>query len=183
MLSTKGLVRPPGESPPSARVIGLGVGAGVVVAAIDQGTKAVALSNLSGGERISVLGDVVGLQLAFNSGSALSFGAGFTWVFTILAGLVVLALPLLIVRATSVVGAVALGLIWGGAAGNLLDRLFASPGFGVGRVTDFLAYGNLFVGNIADIALVAGVGLALIRFLGLSGARSTPAPVDGGASA
>ena len=60
--------------------------------------------------------------------------------------------------------AVAIGLVWGGAVGNLLDRLFAPPGFGRGHVTDFLAYGNLFIGNLADVALGAGVivlGLSL----------------------
>lgn len=53
----------------------------------------------------------------------------------------------------------------GGAIGNLIDRLFSPPpGFGVGHVTDFLAYGNLFIGNLADVALGAGVivlGLSL----------------------
>ena len=60
--------------------------------------------------------------------------------------------------------AVAFGFILGGALGNLIDRLFSPPGFGVGHVTDFLAYGNLFIGNLADVALGAGVivlGLSL----------------------
>ena len=60
--------------------------------------------------------------------------------------------------------AMGIGLILGGAIGNLIDRLFSPPGFGVGHVTDFLAYGNLFIGNLADVALGAGVivlGLSL----------------------
>mgnify|MGYP002653453606 CR=1 FL=1 len=60
--------------------------------------------------------------------------------------------------------ALGIGLILGGAIGNLIDRLFSPPGFGVGHVTDFLAYGNLFIGNLADVALGAGVivlGLSL----------------------
>ena len=59
---------------------------------------------------------------------------------------------------------VALGLVLGGAVGNLVDRLVNPPSFGQGHVTDFLAYGNLFIGNLADVALGAGVivlGLSL----------------------
>ena len=48
-------------------------------------------------------------------------------------------------------------VILGGAMGNLIDRLFAPPAFGRGHVTDFLAYGNWFIGNFADVALGAGV--------------------------
>ncbi len=62
-------------------------------------------------------------------------------------------------------GAVAIGLLWGGAVGNLLDRLFAPPGFGRGHVTDFLAYGNLFIGNLADVILGVGVALGLLLYL------------------
>ena len=54
----------------------------------------------------------------------------------------------------------------GGAVGNLIDRLSAEPGFGVGHVTDFIGYGNLFVGNVADIWIVLGaplLALALSR--------------------
>ena len=68
-------------------------------------------------------------------------------------------------RATSTAWAVAIGFVWGGAIGNLIDRLFADPGFGRGHVTDFLAYGNLFIGNIADIAIGIGVGLGILQVL------------------
>ena len=50
--------------------------------------------------------------------------------------------------------AVGLGAVLGGALGNLLDRLFRAPGPGRGHVVDFLDYGGLFVGNLADIAIV-----------------------------
>lgn len=55
--------------------------------------------------------------------------------------------------------------MWGGAVGNLLDRLLAPPGFGRGHVTDFLAYGNLFIGNLADVILGVGVALGLLLYL------------------
>ena len=51
--------------------------------------------------------------------------------------------------------ALALGLLLGGALGNLTDRLLRAPGFGRGHVVDFIDYGGLFIGNVADIAIVA----------------------------
>ena len=60
---------------------------------------------------------------------------------------------------------VGLGLVLGGAVGNLVDRLLNPPSFGQGQVTDFLAYGDLFVGNVADVFVVAGVGLVCLNLL------------------
>ena len=63
-----------------------------------------------------------------------------------------------IVRASRRIGscgwAVALGLLLGGALGNLVDRLVREPGLARGEVVDFIAYANWFVGNVADIAIV-----------------------------
>ncbi len=68
-------------------------------------------------------------------------------------------------RARSLVTTTGLGLIWGGAAGNLVDRLTAPPALGMGRVTASLAYGDLFVGNLADAFLVLGVLIVLARLV------------------
>ena len=129
--------------------------AGVVV--IDQATKAAALSGLSQDERIPLLGDLLGLQLAFNPGAILSLGAGYTWVLTLFGIGAVGLLMVVALRARTRGRAIGVGLILGGAIGNLIDRVFSPPGFGVGHVTDFLAYGDLFIGNLADVALGAGV--------------------------
>ncbi len=59
----------------------------------------------------------------------------------------------------------ALGLVLGGAVGNLIDRIMNPPAFGRGHVTDFLAYGDLFVGNVADVFVVIGVGLVCLNLL------------------
>ena len=69
------------------------------------------------------------------------------------------------VGAALAVGALglALGMVLGGAVGNLVDRLGNPPAIGQGHVTDFLAYGSLFVGNIADVFVVAGVGLVCLN--------------------
>lgn len=148
---------------PRLFLIACAVAAGAVL--IDQGTKALALSRLSEQARIPLLGDWLGLQLAFNPGTVMSLGSGSTWLLTIIAAAASVALLIAATRARTAGWAVAIGLLWGGAVGNLLDRLLAPPGFGRGHVTDFLAYGNLFIGNIADIAIGVGVGLGILQML------------------
>ncbi|KNC25686.1 hypothetical protein FF38_03556, partial [Lucilia cuprina] len=114
-----------------------------------------AADGLSQEERIPLLGDLLGLQLAFNPGAILSLGAGVTGLLTLLGVGAVVLLVVAAARARTGWWAMGIGLILGGAIGNLIDRLFSPPGFGVGHVTDFLAYGNLFIGNLADVALGA----------------------------
>ena len=137
----------------------------LAMAVVDQGTKAIALAQLSEQERIPLIGDLLGLQLAFNPGTVMSLGSNSTWVFTVIGIVAGIALFYAAWRATSTAWAVAIGFVWGGAIGNLIDRLFAAPGCGRGHVTDFLAYGNLFIGNLADIAIGIGVGLGILQVL------------------
>lgn len=153
----------------------------VVVATIDQTSKLVALHTLDEADRIPIIGDAFGLQLAFNAGAVLSLGSGFTWLFTALGLVAMVVLATASARASTAGIAVGIGVLWGGAAGNLWDRLFAPPGFGVGYVTDFLAYGTFFIGNFADVAIGVGVGVIVLgmlhgtreaRALGDSDARS-----------
>lgn len=141
------------------------VAAGAVL--IDQGSKALALAQLSSARMtaIPLLGDWLGLQLAFNPGTVMSLGSDSTWLLTVIATAASIALLIAAARAPSAGWAVAIGLVWGGAVGNLLDRLFAPPGFGRGHVTDFLAYGNLFIGNLADVILAFGVALGVLLYL------------------
>ena len=127
---------------------------------LDQSSKALARSVLGQDARVPLLGDLLGLQLAFNPGTILSLGSGATWVFTVVGVVAVVVLGRLAARARSKGWTVAFGLTWGGALGNLVDRLLGEPSFGRGRVTDFLAYGELFIGNLADIALAIGVAAA-----------------------
>ena len=141
------------------------VAAGIVV--IDQATKAAALATLSEETRIPLLGDLFGLQLAFNPGAILSLGSGFTGVLTLVGAGAVVWLIIAALRARTAGLAVAFGFILGGALGNLIDRLFSPPGFGIGHVTDFLAYGTLFIGNLADVAL----GIGVILLLGITWTR------------
>ncbi len=134
--------------------------AGLVVV-IDQATKATAFIELSTTERVPLLGDLLGLQLAFNPGALLSLGSQFTWLLTVLGIVAIVLLTIAAIRARTTAWAVGLGVILGGAIGNTIDRLFSPPGFGVGYVTDFLAYGTWFIGNLADVALAVGAIILL----------------------
>ncbi len=130
----------------------------------DQLTKLWALRTLP--ETGAVAGGVGPIQfrLLRNPGAAFSMGEGTTWIFTIIAGLVVVGVGFYAWRSPirSVWVSVLLGLVVGGAIGNLIDRIFQPPGFAVGHVVDFLDYAGFFVGNVADIWIVVGaLGLAV----------------------
>jgi signal peptidase II len=152
-------------TPLQRRRVAIACSVAVCVAAIDQISKYFAIAYLSETARIDLIGDLLGLQLAFNPGSIMSLGPGITWIYTVLGIAATVILFFVARRTQSTAWAVAIGFVWGGAVGNLIDRLVAEPGFARGYVTDFLAYGNLFIGNIADIALGVGVGLGILLLL------------------
>ncbi|MCB7137794.1 signal peptidase II [Cellulosimicrobium marinum] len=160
----------PGHPGPRRRLVAWTVGLAALVLALDQLTKWWAESTLAlGDEPIPLLGSLLGLRLLYNPGAALSIATGMTWLLTI----VVVAVVVVIVRMVGRIGsrgwAVALGLLLGGAVGNLLDRLFRDPGFARGHVVDFIDYAGFFVGNVADIAIVAAaVMIAVLSILGIA---------------
>jgi len=134
----------------------------VVVVLIDQATKWWAESALGEGEIIPVIGDVIRFVLVYNPGAAFSIGEGFTWIFTVLAAIAVIFIVWYARRVTKPGLTVALGLLLGGATTHLGDRLFRDPAFARGHVVDFIAYGDLFIGNVADIAIFAGAVLLVV---------------------
>ncbi|MEV8025915.1 signal peptidase II [Microbacterium sp. NPDC080220] len=85
-------------------------------------------------------------------------------VLTLIASIACAGLILTATRLRSKGWAVALGFVLGGAFGNLLDRFLAPPGGGNGHVIDFLAYGNLFIGNLADIFIGVGVAVGVLTY-------------------
>ena len=106
-----------------------------------------------------------------NSGAAFSFASGSTWVFSIIAAAVVVFLIWFARRIRSLSWAVLFGLLLGGTLGNLTDRLLRAPGFGVGRVVDFIQIPVLqAIFNIADSAIVTS--MALFVLLTLRGHRA-----------
>lgn len=133
----------------------------VAVMAADQATKAWALSRLAGHRAIALPGGWVDLRLISNPGAAFSFGSGATWLFTLSAAAAVAIVPWVAARFRGRV--MALGLLMGGAGGNLLDRFFRAPGPGRGRVVDFIDYHGWFIGNVADIAIVAAAGVLIVQ--------------------
>ena len=167
----------------SHRLYAVTIGLALLVILADQGSKLWAESSLEVGKSTDVIGDLIRFQLIYNPGAAFSIGTGFTWIFTIIAGIAVVGIAIFAWRVTSRAWAILLGLLLGGAATHLGDRLFREPSFGQGHVVDFIAYGNLFIGNVADIVIVGcGVfGVILmargVRFRAEPAVESAPEPV------
>ncbi|WP_222107397.1 signal peptidase II [[Actinomadura] parvosata] len=141
---------------------------------VDQGSKLWAVSALAQGRDIAVLPQLIELRLLLNSGAAFSIGEGATWVFTLTTAAAVAGILYAGRRLRSTAWTVVLGGLLGGAASHLLDRLFRPPGFAHGHVVDFIDYGGLFVGNVADIALT--LSCALLVLLTWRGIPLSPKP-------
>jgi signal peptidase II len=139
----------------SLRRSSLAVASGVV--ALDQITKHWAVSSLNDGRIIDVLGSLR-FNLSFNRGMAFSQGTGLGPFIGVLGILVVLYL-LIGMRKSSVSGAVFVGLVAGGAAGNIVDRLFRGEAWLRGAVVDFIDLQWWPVFNIADAAICIGGAL------------------------
>lgn len=143
---------------------------------LDQLAKHLVVDNLQQGELVPILGPVLQLHYVTNSGAAFSLASGFTWILSIVAVGVVVAIVWFARRIRSFGWAVVFGLVLGGAAGNLTDRLFREPGFGTGHVVDYIqVYGFPAIFNIADAGIVAAVGLFLIlslRGIAMDGSRT-----------
>lgn len=157
---------------PAARPVRRRLYAGVIALAVlvvigDQLTKLWAVSTLADGQVVPVIGEFISFQLTYNPGAAFSIGEEFTWILAIIAAAAVVGITWYARRVDSIALAIALGLVLGGAITHLGDRLFREPGFARGHVVDFINYGNFFIGNVADIALVAGASLfAIVALLG-----------------
>jgi signal peptidase II len=148
--------------------------AAALVLVIDVVTKYLAVAHLTDRPPTRVLGGLIYLDLTRNSGAAFSLGTGHTWIFPAVSIVVVGWIGWMALRLRSAGWAVALGLVLGGALGNLGDRIFRSPGVLIGHVIDFISlfgpgaeYWPIF--NVADSALCCGVVLAVL--LELTGQR------------
>jgi signal peptidase II len=153
----------------------------VLVLAADIITKTVAVAQLENRAPLELLGGLVYLQLVRNPGAAFSLATGYTWVLTIVAIAVVVVIIRVARRLRSVGWAIALGLVLGGALGNLTDRIFRAPGPLQGHVVDIVSLfapdGRVWpVFNMADSSIVTGgVLLVLLALLGreLDGRRTS----------
>lgn len=151
---------------------------GAVVVAIDQLVKWLVVAKLPIGSPITLIPNQLILKHVSNPGAAFSLGSGSTWIFTIFASVMVVTIVVLARYPRSVSWVVALGLIGGGAAGNLVDRLFRHPGFGVGHVVDFIQVPWFAIFNGADIAISCGVVLFVLLVLFGVPFKGTPRSAD-----
>jgi len=159
----------------------------LVVFAADQATKILVLQNLEENQPVPVLGELLQFQLVKNSGAAFSLLSGSTWIFAIAASLVTVVIVVFARRIRSLAWAVVFGLLLGGTTGNLYDRLFREPGFGIGHVIDFLQL-YLFpaIFNVADVAITSAMVLFVIltlRGIGFDGKRAPRTPAAKSADA
>ncbi|MEV6807195.1 signal peptidase II [Streptomyces sp. NPDC051132] len=136
--------------------------------ALDLISKMLVVSRLEGHAPIRVVGDLLELHAIRNPGAAFGFGAAFTVIFTLIAAAVIVVIIRLARKLYSFPWAVALGLLLGGALGNLTDRVFRAPGVFEGEVVDFIAPQGFAVFNLADSAIVCGgILIVLLSFRGL----------------
>src|SRR6202042_3515178 len=159
------------------RRVGVLAAVAAFVLAADIVSKALVVAHLRPDQPVHLIGDVLMLWLTRNPGAAFSVGTGETIVFTVIAFGVVVYIARTARRLYSVGWAIALGLLLGGAMGNLGDRIFRAPGLFRGYVVDWIGvvprYYPIF--NLADSAIVCGgIPTAVLAILGyhLDGRRS-----------
>ena len=129
---------------------------------LDIISKQLVVAKLTDHPDVTVIPHVLDLQLTRNSGAAFSLGTGSTVIFTVIAAIVAVVIVRTAPRLVSVAWSVVLGLLLGGALGNLADRLFRAPGFGRGEVIDWIHLHHWPYFNIADSAITIGGVLAVV---------------------
>ncbi|HEX3925572.1 MAG TPA: signal peptidase II [Streptosporangiaceae bacterium] len=134
----------------------------VLVLAADIITKAVVVATLSDRAPIRLLGGLLTLTESRNPGAAFSIGPSDTILFTAIAVGVIVFIVRTARRIYSLAWAIALGLLLGGATGNLADRIFRAPGPFRGWVVDWIQVPHWPVFNLADSAIVCGGALMVL---------------------
>jgi signal peptidase II len=147
------------------RLVGLFAVVGLLVLGLDQLTKALALHNLTPGEPVNVIGELLKFNLIRNPGAAFSLGSDFTPVISTIQIVVALGVIWLSRRLGSAGWAVAFGLLFGGAVGNITDRIFRAPSPFHGHVVDFLQTPHWAIFNVADMAVTSAAILLVIQTL------------------
>jgi signal peptidase II len=158
------------------RRVGVLLAVAVAVLALDIVTKVIVVATLSDRAPIRLLGGFLKLRVDRNPGAAFSVGTGMTVVFSLIAVAVIVFILRWSRMIRSAPWAVTLGLLLGGATGNLVDRIFRSPGVFRGWVVDWIQVPHWPVFNLADSAIVCGGILAVVlsaRGIRLDGRRET----------
>jgi signal peptidase II len=162
-----------------ARTLAVMFGVAAVVITADAISKALALRDLRGNPGVRLLGGLLTLRLTLNPGAAFGVGTSYTAIIALIACGVIVYVVRMAARLRSLAWTIALGLLLGGAAGNLGDRLFRGPGPLRGSVVDWLNLPHFpWTFNLADAAITSAA--VLIGILALWGIRidgTSPASV------
>ncbi|MER6527475.1 signal peptidase II [Streptomyces sp. NPDC001508] len=158
----------PAERPRGRRRIAVLFAVAVFAYALDLVSKMIVVAKLEHHAPIKVIGEWLEFNAIRNPGAAFGVGQAFTIIFTVIAAAVIVVIIRLARKLYSLPWAIALGLLLGGALGNLTDRIFRSPGVFEGEVVDFIAPKGFAVFNLADSAIVCGgILIVLLSFRGL----------------
>jgi signal peptidase II len=156
------------ERPRGKRKIGVLFAVAAFAYLLDVISKTIVVAKLEHHEGVQVIGDWLRLDVIRNAGAAFSMGEAYTVIFTCIAAAVIFVIIRLARKLYSLPWAIALGLLLGGALGNLTDRIFRSPGVFKGAVVDFIDPKDFAVFNLADSAIVCGgILIVLLSFRGL----------------
>ncbi len=140
----------------------------IAVVLLDQLSKIAAVAFLEDKAPVKLIGNYLQLSFTRNPGAAFSMGTNVTFIFTIfsitVAALIIWQSKII----THPIWAICAGGFLGGAVGNLIDRLFRSPGIFHGHVVDFIVFPNFPYFNLADSAVtVCAITAALLSFRGI----------------
>jgi signal peptidase II len=155
-------------------------GTATAVYLLDRFTKLWAEERLAGRDPIVLIPKVLQFRYVENSGGAFSLFGGQPWLFFAASLIVVTVILVLSTRLHSTVSAIGLGLVLGGALGNLTDRMVRGPGVS-GKVIDWIEFPRVWpVFNIADSAIVIGaLTLVVWSMFHRPADRAAPEPADG----
>jgi signal peptidase II len=143
----------------------------LIALTFDIVSKALVVANIAPTDKsIRILWGGIYILQARNSGAAFSVGTGATVMLTAISIIVVIVIVRVARRLTSTPWAVSLGLVLGGALGNLVDRIFRAPSPGKGHVVDWISVfadnGDRYpIFNLADSSIVVGGAIAVLLSL------------------
>lgn len=135
-----------------------------LIIACDQITKSWAVSSLSDGHVVKVIGSLQ-FNLGYNSGIAFSQAQNLGALVGVVGLIAVALLIRAMLRAPHALGAFGFAFIVAGALGNLIDRIFRGDGWLHGRVVDFIDVQWWPVFNVADSAITVGAVLLLFTLV------------------
>ncbi len=148
---------------PAARAWRVSLVIAVAVIVVDQLTKHWAVTSLGTDREIELIWTLQ-LNLGFNNGMAFGQGQGFGPVIAVVATVVIVYLLVTLRGESTPMSTIGVGLLIGGAAGNLIDRMFrGDDGFLRGAVVDFIDFQWFPIFNVADMAINVGAGLLILN--------------------